>query len=158
MKSDYSSMPHTPMTLTYSFINLFKMSFFCLPAGHRFETKVHTEALLSDTIVTGAPYINIYLISLSVFRKMASHFNWLYYHNYLTGTFSSWWMTLLIHRRNCHNPWKWSSSSDSLTLSALLHFMLYSCYKLKPDLQIFNIHSWHMDWESVGIVACLGIF
>lgn len=89
----------------------------------------------------GRPLINIYLISLSVFRKMDGHFNWLYYHNYLTGTFSHWWMTSLIGRRN------W----ETLLLQRLINTVgvaklipFYSCCKLTPKQHIISIQSWYI--------------
>lgn len=150
-------MPCMPMTLTYHF----KMSHFCRPPGHCFE-----KSIVKNCWVTlkwqGRPLINIYLISLSVFRKMAGHFNWLYYHNYLTGTFPSWWMTLLIRIRNCCNPWKQSSSSVSLTLSALLRLsfsihctslhLINTLLAFKADIQTHKVMDRHLDFDCLSVV------
>lgn len=47
-----------------------------------FLDSVHRDASLTHTEVAGTAslFFNIYLIGVSVFRKMAGRFNWLYYH------------------------------------------------------------------------------
>lgn len=144
-------MPRMPMTLTYDFKNVLFLSTSRTLYRNRHPQVKHCRATLKWQ---KRLFINIYLISLSVFRKkMSSHFNWLYYPNHLMATFLSWWMTLLIHRRNCHNPWKRSRSGDSLTLSALFHlfFSIYvtSLHLINVSLafkaDMYGLARWWMD-------------